>query len=675
MIDHTYPSDNPPKTTVLSWQDEPNNRELNDFRKDHSLFLQDSNQTKQQENDAIKSTLITQTKEQRMKPIMSRLLKEDIQTLSYQDFQLLQKNKIKYINTLSLGSSYIPEGFCHTPLGSAFSNIKYCSKVDFHSFLSKRIKGKNFLKMRKAILHSMRTATKFLRADLELDKTLVLNPSLKSLTQSSPDHFVQRGMECLILDTLFPYERKQLVQKKQKKVINRTVDKLLQSETLQTLTVRKESVKNLLTRQTEIAAVLERLPNLREFTLGIDLGYKTFWSPQLGADIASRITSFNMRYKSSHAMESKSPLFDFLDNIEAFKNLKSFRYEESDGIHWTSSEDLKEMTRLKNFKSIPLEKLFMNFIFGTQTPTVERAIRGFFKHLELPPSLQSFTFYGRFDNISIFGPIQESFPSFKSIEQLENLKNFDLGLIVNTLVTHATAKEEEIEMLFQFFKNTIAQLNTGLEDLSLTIIKNAASPVERKYYDEELLAAINERFQALKTLSFEFPDRTVELLVPDLPTLLPKLEKIAFAGCSLPLSLCEKLNPNTFRELSYTGPKTIELQTLVDYFEGVSNLRFLSRVELLFPGYDKYAMRKEILEGIFKILQQLKDLTEFNIFIDVRVPTRIVDWLLNLANEKEKLKYCKFYFHRCGAFKPSLKTKEDFGIKHYLEKSRKFLLI
>jgi len=315
----------------------------------------------------------------------------------------------------------------------------------------------------------------------------------------------------------------------------------------------------------------------------------------------------------------------------------------------------------------------MNIFFGIQNEIVESAIRGFFEHLELPVSLETFSFYARFDNLALFRQVHESTVIFPNLSSLSDLKRIELSLIANTFYSHPS-KEQDVELVLQFFTRVLSHSNDKVEEITLNAIKNTSTSLQKTHRDEELLSTIVNQFPELRVLSLEFPDNMVRLISPEKEIVLPQLERLLITGCELPLAFCSKISSEGLKELSYTAPKAIPFSHLIEYFEGVSNMTPLRYLSLFFPGFEKYDMSKEILEGIIKIFQRLEELTEFMIYIDVRTKTGTLGWLLDLANAKVSLRSCSFNFYHYGAAKPRLIVKEDFWLKHYLERNRKFLI-
>jgi len=164
------------------------------------------------------------------------------------------------------------------------------------------------------------------------------------------------------------------------------------------------------------------------------------------------------------------------------------------------------------------------------------------------------------------------------------------------------------------------------------------------------------------------------LLCPLQGEILPTLQALSIDGCKLPLGFCQKLDSKEFNELVYNAPRGIDLESLVEVLDGVSKLKFLKKVELVFAGCDKYDMRKEVFEGIVKILRDVEMLREFTLYLDVHTKTNVLEWLLKFANLKKKLRFCRLNFYHYGAIKPLLITKEDYWIKSYMERSRRFLI-
>jgi len=235
-------------------------------------------------------------------------------------------------------------------------------------------------------------------------------------------------------------------------------------------------------------------------------------------------------------------------------------------------------------------------------------------------------------------------------------------------------KEEQPEFLIQFFMKVLENLHPGLQDLRLTSLKTTKCHTQRVYQDTELLPAIANKFQTLNNLAIEFSDGAIELFCPLQGEALPSLKRLSINGCRLPLGLCNKLNPKEFKELVYNAPRGIDLERLVEILDGVSRLKFLKKVELMFAGCDKYDMRKEVFEGIVKILRDVEMLKEFTLCLDVHTKTNVLEWLLKFTNLKKGLKFCRLNFYHYGAIKPLLITKEDYWIKSYMERTRRFLI-
>jgi len=318
----------------------------------------------------------------------------------------------------------------------------------------------------------------------------------------------------------------------------------------------------------------------------------------------------------------------------------------------------------------------MNLYFGgSQGPVIQQIMSGFFRNLALPDSLEKFSFYARVQDLNILGKIHESsVPYFQTCRTLEHLNSFDLSIIANSMIVDFNLKEEQPEFLIQFFMKVLGNINPGLQDLRLTALKTTKCHTQKVFQDSELLTCIANRFQALNNLAIEFSDGAIELLSPPQAEILPVLKSLSIDGCKLPLALCQKLNPKEFKELVYNAPRGIDLEGLVEVLDGVSKLKWLKKVELVFAGCDKYDMRKEVFEGIVKILRDVEKLKEFTLYLDVHTKTNVLEWLLKFANLKKGLRFCRLNFYHYGAIKPLLITKEDYWIKSYMERSRRFLI-
>ena len=663
------------QTPPISWENDFGDAPLND------LLAQDPYQSIQHSSSFHNSTFTQDIPNPRcLRHLVSirYFSSEDLKGFSAEYLRRLQRRRIKFVSAFSVSSPYIAEGYRQRPLGEVLKNIKYCRSFDAASFMFKRIRNKSFLKMRKPALHFIKSVAKLTRFQSSQDKSLVVTNTIKNLTQSIPDNLIiQKGLKSLSLNSIFPekqgYGKKITNFKLSKK---RVVDKILCLQDLRSLSLRRETISNILQNQEEIQRLIENLPNLREFMIGINLGFRTLWNPKPSENIAARITHFVMHYQSSHsdAQEPKPPIFDFLDNIDGFKSLTSFRYEELDGVHWNFPEILAELPKLEKFQRISLQNFHINLFFGFCKRSPEQLFEGFFGYFKLPLSLQNLIFNIRVNNLSLFYQTQTTRACFKNLELLQNLKSFELNIITNSLAINVEGTKEQPQFLIDLFQETITYLSTTLEDLSLAVIKTFRSYSQGIYKDQSLLTAIADRFKELKSLSIELSGESVALTIEDKDDVLPKLKALTIMGCSLPYGFCEKLNPLVFEKLIYHAPKGIDLPDLIECLEHVSNLVFLKHLTVSFDGCDKYDLRREVVECVVKIVQRLAKLTEFIFRLDVRIKQNALRWLLSLVNFKKNIKYCKLNFYQYGVLAPCLIGKEDAWIKDYIERTRKFLI-
>ena len=669
----------PTPTSSISWEDDFGDALLNDLlAQDPYQYIQHSSPS---HSDPPKDSTLTGVPNPKFFQYLVSLRyfsSEDLKGFSAEYLRRLQKKCIKFVSAFSVLSPYIAEGYRQRPLGEVLKNIKYCRNFDAASFMFKRIRNKSFLKMRKPALHFIKSVAKLTRFQSSQDKSLVVTNTIKSLTQSIPDNLIiQKGLKSLSLNSIFPekqgYGKKITNFKLSKK---RVIDKILCLRDLKSLSLRRETISNILQNKEEIQRLIENLPNLREFMIGVNLGFRTLWNPKLSENIAARITHFVMHYQSSHsdAQEPKPPIFDFLDNIDGFKNLTSFRYEELDGVHWNFPEILAELPKLERFQRISLEKFYINLFFGFCKRSPEQLFEGFFRYWKLPSSLRDLVFNIRVNNLILFHQMQETRACFKNLELLQNLRSFELNVITNSLAINVEDTKEQPQFLINLFQETINYLSTTLEDLSLAVIKTFRSYSQGSFQDQSLLTTIADRFKQLKSLSIELSGEIVALAIEDINNVLPNLKALTIIGCSLPYDFCGRLNSVVFEKLIYHAPKGIDLPNIIECLEHVSNLVFLKHLTVSFDGCDKFDLRREIVECVVKIVQRLTKLTEFIFRLDVRVKQNTLKWLLSLVNFKKNIKYCKLNFYQYGVLMPCLIGKEDAWIKDYIERARKFLI-